>query len=65
MKAKCADCDKPEAWHVWCEFCNLKMCESCTKSSDFGHVCEDCLAKIEDGRIDSNGVDRTWTSDAG
>lgn len=59
MKAKCADCDNPDVLPLWCEFCKFRMCETCTKSSDFGHVCDECEAKILDGRIDGNGIDKT------
>jgi len=33
------------------------MCELCHKSSDFGHVCVECLDKVQDGRIDEHGVE--------
>lgn len=43
----------------WCEFCDKVLCGECVKSSDFGHVCAECLHKIEDGRIDEHGVEHS------
>lgn len=55
--ADCSTCGAKQQYFVWCEFCNKTLCELCTKSSDFGHVCDECLEKINDGRINEHGYE--------
>lgn len=54
---RCQVCNNESREFDFCEFCEKMLCDDCCKGCDFGHVCEKCLEKVKDGRIDENGVE--------